>query len=82
MYGWFVIKWKGARMEGDCDEAIVVASGNCAVPVVGIELGGVDMRGEDVEMIGVEDVGGLELILGFDDVGLIVPVTMKDAVPV
>ena len=33
-------------------------------------------------MIGVGEVVGLEMIGGFDDVGLIVPVTTKEAVPV
>ena len=82
MYGWFTIRRKGARMGEDWDVEIVVANGNCAVPVVVVGLGGVDMPVEDAEMIGVGDVGGLEVVVGIDDVGLIVPVTMKDAVSV
>ena len=77
-------------MRDDPDVEIVVdARGNSAavpvVVVVVIELrGGVEMMGdEDAEMVGV--VGGLELmVVGLDDVGLglIVPVMMKEAIPV
>ena len=83
------MKRKGASMEDAWDVEIVVdARGNSAVvPVVGdvvIELGGgVEMGGEDDanEMTGVV---GLELIVvGVDEVvGLIVPVMMKEAIPV
>ena len=73
-------------MRDDPEVEIVVASGNsAAVPVVCdvIEVvGGGEMGGEeDGERIGV---GGWELIVvGLDEVGLlIVPVMMKEAIPV
>lgn len=77
MYGWSVTKRKGARRGDDGDVEIVVASGNSAVPLVVIELGGVEMGGEDdPEMIGVGDVGGLELMVGLDRVGVVVPMPL------
>ena len=82
MHGWSMIKRKGARRGGDWEVEIVFARGNSAVAVVVGEVGGVDIGGEEAEMIGGGDVVGFEMICGFDDVGLIVPVTTKDAVPV
>lgn len=61
---------------------IVVASGNSAVPVAVLELGGGDTGGDDVGITVTGDVVAPEEVVPCDDVELIAPVTMKDAIPV
>lgn len=58
--GWVVMRRNGARMGGDLDVVIVVASGNSAVPAVVFALGGGDIGCVDVE---IRDVVGTEEIV-------------------
>ena len=66
-------------MGADLDVVIVVASGKSAVPIAALELGGVDTGGDDAEITVVGNVIGDEEVVARDEIGLTVPVAMKDA---
>ena len=65
---------------GDLDVMIVVASGNSVVPIVALELGEEDTGGDDATITVVGDIVGAEGVVARDEIGLTIPVTMKDAI--
>ena len=56
-------------MGADSDVVISVASGNSAVPVVVLELGGEDTGGDDGEIAVVGDDLGAEEVVAWDEIG-------------